>query len=108
MTLRETLKYDEENGSLILGIGFAQNLCSVAGELSAYAGICGSYIDAIHQWMTHNVDSIDECENHKYVGYTVHVGERQYRLVVPVWAMDKEVSDWKHAKNLFNKMLRVV
>jgi len=109
MTLRETLNYDVENGNLILGLGFSSKLSNKVGELSAYAGICGSYYDGVHQWMTHNIDSWDECANEKYTGYTVFAEDAEvYRLVIENRIMDLEVKDWKHAKNLFTKYLRTV
>lgn len=108
MTLRETLNYDTENGSLIFGLAISSKLSNKVGELSCYAGICGSYYDGIHQWMTHNIDGVDEVSNKKYTGYVIYTSEKEYKLVIENRIMEIEVADWKHAKNLFNKFLKTV
>lgn len=106
MTVKETLEYDKENGSLIFGIAVSNKLCDVVGQMGAYAGICGSYYDGVHQWMTHNVDGIDEVSNEKYTGYIIYTESGEHKLYIENRIMNLEVNDWKHAKNLFVKYLK--
>jgi len=113
MNLQEMLTYDEGNGSLILNTAFANRIPRGIGEVEAYSGICGSYNDGIHQWATHNILSISESENAKYKGWTVAIDngseEIEYQMYIPKYILNVDIkNDWKFAKNLFNKHLRMV
>jgi hypothetical protein len=83
------------------------NRFSTIGD-SVYAEICGGFIDGVYQWANHNIDDVSEVSNAKYVGWIIQFSNGAERKVyIPHWVMDKQPVDWKHAKNLFNKYLRV-
>jgi hypothetical protein len=79
-----------------------------------YVEICGSRIDASHQWFDHNVYDIDEVSNDKYVGWVVHCYDEcgmvcsghDYKFYMPLRMLDYKVKSFRHAKNLFNKYLK--
>ena len=80
-----------------------------------YVEICGNRIDASHQWCDHNVYDIEEKSNSKYVGWIVHryneygssCGEVNHKFYIPSWVLEAKVKDWRHAKNLFSKYLKM-
>lgn len=83
------------------------NRFSTIGD-STYAEICGGFIEGVYQWVDHNIDYVDEVSNHKYHGWIIQFENGTVRKVyIPNWVMDRKPTDWKHAKNLFNKYLRV-
>ena len=73
-----------------------------------YLEICGSFIEGVYQWADHNIDFWDECSNKKYTGWTIHFSNGHTEQVyIENWVMDSKPTGWKHAKNLFNKYLKV-
>ena len=107
----KTLAYFlEMDGQGLLKLAFFNVLGSYE-----YVEICGSRLDASHQWCDHNVIDIEEKSNSKYVGWVVHrydecgigCGEVNHKFYVPSWLLEVKVKDWKHAKNLFNKYIRM-
>jgi hypothetical protein len=79
-----------------------------------YTSVSGGFVNAVYDWSTHNISTWDECKNDKYTGFTVYwndngAGEpRVERVYIPNWVMEATPKNWGHAKNLFNKYLRVV
>lgn len=95
-----------------LGFNLAiYNRFSTIGD-RAYSEICGGFIEGVYQWATHNINYVVECQNAKYVGYTIYFnddcgyGTREQRVYIPQWVMNIQPKSWKHAKCLFNKYLR--
>lgn len=75
----------------------------------AYFEIGGSWIEGVMLWAEHTLESIVHSENHKYHGWTVMLENGNIvRVVVPRWVMEVTPKGWQHAKNLFNKYLRIV
>lgn len=107
MTVEQHLLEDQSNGSLILNCAITNKWGS---DISVYAEICGGYNEGVLQWVTHNIDSIDTCENQKYRGYTIHDSNgNQHKFVIPKWVLNKDVgNNWKYAKNIFNKFLKKI
>jgi hypothetical protein len=91
------------------GLGFNIALYNRFSQIGdGYAEICGGWIEGIHQWATHNIDFVSDCRNGKWTGWTIHFENGTTRQVyIENWVMDSNPKDWKHAKNLFNKYLRV-
>jgi len=93
--------------------------CDLIGSYQTYNDIEGSYMAVFSYW-DHNVESFDEVENAKWVGYELHVdvsredwlmantGKPTIQLIVPTWVMDLKVNDWRHATNIFKKYLKCV
>jgi hypothetical protein len=108
--MKKQLKnYLENDDSLILKIGIATYSFGI-GEAHAYAEICGSFIEGVHQWATHSIIDINEVENQKYTGWVCRIDfggyEKDVKIYVPNWVLEAEVKDFKHAKNLFLKYLK--
>lgn len=104
-------EYLEMDGDIAFNIA----LCNRFGGIgsSTYSEICGGYIEGVYQWATHNIYGVDECENDKYVGWTITFncssglgGGIQRRVYISKWVMNIQPKDWKHAKALFNKYLK--
>ena len=89
------------------------------GSYHTYSDIEGLYM-AVYSYWEHNVEDFDEVENEKWVGYEVRVdvdrslwllnnfGRESVRFIIPNWVMGIEAKDFRHAKNLFRKYLRLV
>ena len=91
--------------STILKIALFNRFSSIGD--SCYSGICGGFIEGVHQWSQHNIEWIHETANAKYTGWTIHFENGTTRRVyIENWVMDKAVVDYKHAKNLFGKFLK--
>jgi hypothetical protein len=97
-------QYLEMDGGIIFNIAIF-NRFSRIGD-GCYSDICGSFIEGVYQWAEHNLSHIDESENHKYYGWTIHTNCGSVRRVyIPKWVMKIQAKDFKHAKALFNKYL---
>jgi hypothetical protein len=98
--------YLEMDGNIAFNLAIF-NCFSSIGD-SCYASICGGFVEGVYQWATHNIHSIDECANAKYTGWTITF-ENEFvgRVYIENWVMDIQPKDWKHAKNIFNKYLKV-
>jgi hypothetical protein len=95
--------YLELDGGIILNIAIYNRF----GGNQAYTEICGGFIEGVYQWATHNIDGIDECENSKNYGFTINFEDgRIRRIYIPIWVMNIEPKDFKHAKSLFNKYIK--
>lgn len=94
----------EVDGSIILKIGIYNKFSNIGD--SVYSEICGGFIEGVYQWSSHNIDYIAECENQKYVGWTIYFnGGAIRRVYIPQWVMNVEPKNFKHAKALFCKYL---
>ena len=101
-TLRNVI---EQDGSIIFNIAIFNRFSSIGD--GCYSDICGSFIDGVYQWSDHNIDFVDECENEKYVGYTITFnGGGQKRVYIEKWVLAIKPKNFKHARALFNKYLR--
>lgn len=95
------------------------NIFDRIGSYYTYSDIEGVYMAVISYW-EHNVEDMIVKENNKWYGIELSVdidranwlrenyGNDTIRLVVPQWVMNKKVNDFRHAKNLFRKMINVV
>lgn len=96
------------DGNIAFNLAIYNRFSSIGD--SAYSEICGGFIDGVYQWSTHNIENVDECENSKYVGWTITFGSgygtTERRVYIEKWVMNIAPKDWKHAKSLFNKYLR--
>jgi hypothetical protein len=98
--------YLEMDGDIAFKIGIYNKLSNFSD--SAYASICGGFVEGVYQWATHNIRYIDEVANKKYTGWEIHFNDDTIRKVyIENWVMESKPKDWKHAKNLFNKYLKV-
>jgi hypothetical protein len=78
-------------------------------EDTCYSEICGNFIEGVHQWADHNIVNVVESTNEKYTGWTISFDSGATRQIyIEKWVMNSQPSDWKHAKNLFNKYLKQV
>jgi len=94
-----------KDGGIAFNLAIYNRFSSIGD--SAYSEICGGFIEGVYQWATHNIDFTTECKNSKYFGLTINFNGGQVRRVfVPIWVMEIQPSNWKHAKSLFNKYLR--
>ena len=112
----ENLKESMENylnmdGGIIFKIAIFNRFSSIGD--SCYSDVCGSFIDGVYQWATHNINDVDDCKNNKYTGWTITFNDDcgcacgiQRRVYIPNWVMDITPKDWKHARNLFSKYLK--
>jgi hypothetical protein len=99
-------EYLEMDGSMIFNIALFNRFSSIGD--SCYREICGGFIEGAIQWATHNIYGIDESANAKYTGWTIHFENGATRRVyIENWVMNSDIKDWGHAKNLFNKYLKV-
>jgi hypothetical protein len=99
--------YLEIDGGIIFNIALYNRFSSI--EDSCYAEICGSYIEGVYQWATHNIQDVNEVANHKYHGWVVTLGSGyetcERKVYIPNWVMNVKPKNFKHAKALFNKFL---
>lgn len=97
--------YLEMDGGILFNIALFNRFSSIGD--SCYAGICGGFIEGVHQWAQHNIYGIDESANQKYTGWTIHFENGSIRRVyIENWVMETSPKDYKHAKNLFKKYLK--
>ena len=102
-TMKDFLTVDGELG---FDIALYKRFSSIGDN--CYADICGGFNEGVYQWASHNIDSVDECKNHKFTGWTIFFANGEERKVyVPNWVMEIKPSNWRHAKNLFDKYLKV-
>ena len=99
-------EYLEMDGGLALNVAFYNRFSSIGD--SAYAEICGGFIEGVYQWADHNINYVHECQNAKYYGYTIHFnGGATRRAYIENWVLNIQPKNWKHAKCLFCKYLKV-
>jgi len=102
--------YLEMDGNLAFKLAIYNRFSRIAD--SSYTEICGGFIEGLYQWADHNISDIKECQNSKYVGWTIRFNDEngypgaERRVYIEKWVMDIQPSNWKHAKCLFNKYLR--
>lgn len=105
-TLQDYL--NEEGGANYLFNCAMYNLFSAYSDRE-YASICGSFYDGVVTWANHNIDDVEEVCNTKYKGWVLHLSEGYVRKAyIPNWVLNLNVSNYKHAKCLFNKYIRKV
>lgn len=99
--------YLEKDGELVLLIGFA-NVLPELGTMDTYSSICGSWVDGVYQWASHNIYNVSEVSNSKYTGWIITTSDgSEYKVYIPNWVLNLQPKNWKHAKNLFKKYLRL-
>lgn len=97
----------EMDGSIAFNLAIYNRFNNIGDGV--YSEICGGFIDGVYQWATHNIDIVDECKNQKYTGWKIVFSNGELRKVyIENWVLEIQPKDWKHAKNLFNKYLKVV
>ena len=98
--------YLEMDGNIAFNMAIYKRFSTIGD--SCYSSICGGFIEGVYQWASHNIYGITESANEKYTGWTIDF-ESGYtgRVYIENWVMDADIKDWKHAKNLFNKYLKV-
>ncbi len=98
-------KYLEMDGGIIFNIALFNRFSSIGD--SCYSEICGSFIEGVYQWATHNVLDVMESSNSKYTGWTISFESGATRRVyIENWVMEIKPKDFKHARNLFCKYLK--
>jgi hypothetical protein len=98
--------YLEMDGNIGFDLAIFNRFSSIGD--SCYSSICGGFIEGVSQWAQHNIYSIDECANQKYTGWTIHFENGSIgKVYIENWVMDIQPKNWKHAKNMFNKYLKV-
>jgi hypothetical protein len=98
-------EYLEMDGSIAFNLAIYNRFSSIGD--SAYAEICGGFIEGVYQWSDHNINYVDESQNAKYYGYTIHFnGGATRRVYIEQWVLNIQPKNWKHAKSLFNKYLK--
>ena len=92
------------DGGIALKLAIYNRFSSIGDN--CYAEICGGFVEGVYQWADHNIDYIDDVCNQKYQGWIINFnGGTVRRIYIPIWVMNIEPKDFKHAKNLFNKYL---
>jgi hypothetical protein len=95
-----------QDSNMAFNVALWNNLAG--SEAASYIEICGDFYSAVCQWASHNIYYVHECQNDKFTGWTlVDSCSNETKVYVPNWVMDAEVKDWKHAKNLFSRHLKV-
>jgi len=98
--------YLNQDGGIGFNIAFFNRFASIGD--SCYTDICGSFIEGVYVWADHNIESVDESHNAKYIGYTLRANDgTERRCYIERRIMEIMPTDWKHAKNLFNKFLKI-
>lgn len=98
--------YLEMDGNIGFNLAIFKRFSTIGD--SCYSSICGSFIDGVYQWATHNIVAIHECANSKYTGWSIlFENDSIGKVYIENWVMDIQPKDWKHAKNMFNKYLKV-
>jgi hypothetical protein len=98
--------YLEMDGHLAFNLAIYNRFSSITD--SAYADICGGFIEGVHQWATHNIDDVIESANQKYTGWTIcFENGNEGKVYIENWVLNIEPKNWKHAKALFSKYLKV-
>lgn len=94
------------DGSMAFNIAIYNRFSTL--EDRDYTGICGGFIEGVQQWAYHNIDDVVESSNKKYTGWTItfESGKKE-QVYIENWVMDIIPNDWKHAKALFNKYLKI-
>jgi len=118
--VREFLNEEwEENSGHITKKTILNTASNLIGSYQSYADIEGLYM-AVYTYWEHNVMSMTISENDKWVGYELildnektdwlleNIGKDTVRLIVPQWVMKLSCKDENHAKNLFNKYLKLI
>jgi hypothetical protein len=97
--------YLEMDGGIAFNLAIYNRFSNIGDQV--YSEICGGFIEGVYQWADHNIDYVDDCENDKYVGYTITFNDGQIRRVyIEKWVMNIQPKNWKHAKSLFGKYLK--
>jgi hypothetical protein len=106
MATKTMNEYLEMDGSIAFNLAIYNRFSSI--EDSCYSSICGGFIEGVYQWSSHNIIDINEVSNQKYIGWEIRFENDKIRKVyIEKWVMNSKPKDWNHAKNLFNKYLKV-
>ena len=109
----------DENSGRIIKKSILNTIAYIIGSYQNYDGIDGPYM-AVYEYWDHNVMHLSLSENEKWFGYEITPSEDHMdyvvklfnrdsiRLVVPMWIMNLAAKNENHARNLFNKYLKVV
>jgi hypothetical protein len=98
-------KYLEQDGGIAFNLAIYNRFNQIGDGV--YAEICGGFIEGVYQWADHNIDYVQDSENQKYYGYTIHFnGGVTRRVYIEKWVLNIEPKNWKHAKALFSKYLK--
>jgi hypothetical protein len=100
-TMQEYLDLD---GGIIFNICLYNRFSSIGD--SCYSDICGGFIEGVYQWADHNIYSVDESENQKYIGWTINFNGAIRRVYIEKWVMAIAPKNFRHARALFSKYLR--
>ena len=99
--------YLEMDGNIAFNLAIYNRFSQIGDEV--YSEICGGFIEGVYQWADHNIENVDECVNAKYTGWKIVFSNGALRKVyIENKILAIQPKDWKHAKNLFNKYLKVV
>lgn len=106
---QKTMKdYLEMDGNIAFNMAIYNLFASY--EDRSYSEICGGFREGVYQWADHNIEDVIECENSKYIGWTIILGSgygtKERRMYIEKWVMNIKPTSWKHAKALFNKYVR--
>ena len=103
MTMNDYLEMD---GNIGFDLAIFNRFSSIGD--SCYSEICGGFIEGVYQWASHNIYDFHESANQKYTGWTIHFENGSIgKVYIENWVMDIQPKNWKHAKNMFNKYLKV-
>jgi hypothetical protein len=99
---------NEEGGENFLFNCAMYNLFSVESDRE-YAAICGNFREGVFTWADHSIDAVEEVANAKYQGWVLRLsGGSVRKAYIPNWVLNLNVSNYKHAKCLFNKYIKRV
>jgi hypothetical protein len=98
--------YLEMDGGIAFNIAIYNRFSSITD--SAYSEICGGFIEGVYQWATHNIEDVTESVNQKYTGWTIRFENgSEGKVYIENWVLNITPKDWKHARALFNKYLKL-
>jgi hypothetical protein len=99
---------NEEGGENFLFNCAMYNLFSIESDRE-YAAICGNFREGVFTWADHSIDTVEDVANAKYQGWVLHLsGGSVRKAYIPNWVLNLNVSNYKHAKCLFNKYIKRV
>jgi len=110
--MKTMMEYLEMDGSIAILIAFF-NRFAMPAEASVYREVGGGFVEGVYGWADHKIGDWEISKNDKYTGFTVYpqsheMGEVEpARVYIENWVMDIKPKNWVHAKNLFNKYLKV-
>lgn len=98
--------YLQKDGQIAVSIALFNRFSDIGDK--SYIEICGGFIEGVYQWATHNITTVEWCfdEKNTYLIVDFENGTSK-QVYISNNILSITPSNWLHAKNLFNKYLKV-